>query len=329
MSWRVAGPDHWWARLSRVVGRRLHPTGRFGLRLTLIGVAIVLVAVPFSYLLFEVLAGGPLAKLDTEIARWLNSRVYANEGLVRALELVSWFGKPLWLGIVVGLGGVYVFLRGRRRLAAFLAVTVIGGGLVDTLVKVAVDRPRPELDHPIATAFGKSFPSGHAMSSTVTYGALLLVYLPVVHRRLRVPAFVFTIGLVLVIGGARLLLGLHFLTDVLGGYVLGLAWLAATVAAFSIWRKEEGKPSVAVREGLEPEAAEDLRGHTVGVDDAPELVAAAARQEAHDVKKADKSPAEVDKVEANKKAAERRVDTSDTLDQRPSAPTPSSEGSTT
>lgn len=195
---------------------------------------------------------------------------------------------------------------------------MIGGGIVDTIVKVAVDRPRPELEFPLATAFGKSFPSGHAMSSTVTYGALLLVFLPVVHRRLRAPAFVLTLGLVLVIGAARLLLGLHFVTDVLGGYVLGLAWLAGSAAAFSIWRKEEGKPTVGVSEGLEPEAAEDLRGHTVGVDDAEEMHAAEVRQVAHEVKKADTSTAEVNRAQAEEEVAASEVDASDELGVHPS-----------
>jgi undecaprenyl-diphosphatase len=64
--------------------------------------------------------------------------------------------------------------------------------------------------------------------------------------------------LVLAIGFSRLALGVHYISDVVGGYVLGLAWLAASTAAFSTWRVERGKPPVDVGEGLEPEAAEDL-----------------------------------------------------------------------
>jgi undecaprenyl-diphosphatase len=53
---------------------------------------------------------------------------------------------------------------------------------------------------------------------------------------------------------ARLGLGVHYLSDVIGGFVLGVAWLAASTAAFSIWRVEQGKPAVDLDEGLEPEA---------------------------------------------------------------------------
>jgi len=61
------------------------------------------------------------------------------------------------------------------------------------------------------------------------------------------------------IGFTRLALGVHYISDVLGGVVLGLAWLAASTAAFSTWRLERGRPAVDPMEGLEPEAAADLR----------------------------------------------------------------------
>jgi undecaprenyl-diphosphatase len=249
------------AGLPAVIRHRLDPQARYGLRVTLFGLAVVLVTVPFAYLLFEVLAEGPLTRIDGDIADSLNHWVHRRQTLLHVLEGVSWLGKPLWLGIAVGAASIYVYRHGRRRLAVYLAVTVIGGGLVDTAVKLAVDRPRPLVDHPIHTAWGKSFPSGHSMSSTVTYGALLLVFLPVLSRRLRPVAFAGGCLLVLAIGTSRLLLGVHFVTDVVGGYVLGLAWLFASTAAFSIWRQETGKPPVHPVQGVEPEAAEDLKPH--------------------------------------------------------------------
>ena len=149
--------------------------------------------------------------------------------------------------------------QGHPRLAVFLAVTTLGGGLVDTIVKEAVDRPRPSLLEPVATAHGKSFPSGHAMSSVVTYLALLIVFLPMIPRAWRWLAATLTGLLLLAIGLSRLVLGVHFVSDVLGGWVLGLAWVCGCAALFNIWRAEQGKEKAdIVHEGIEPEAERDL-----------------------------------------------------------------------
>ncbi|MFN2503347.1 MAG: phosphatase PAP2 family protein [Acidimicrobiales bacterium] len=253
------------AGLPQVVRRRLDPQQRYGLRLTLLGLTMVLVAVPFSTLLFQVLAKGSLTRLDGSLADRLNAEVHDRPAVLRFLEAITWLGRPGWLAVVIGAAAAFAWWRGRRRLALFLVVTALGGGLVDSLVKILVDRPRPVVDHPVITAFGKSFPSGHAMSSLVCYGAVLLAFLPAVRRRLRPLAVLLTALLVLAIGSSRLLLGVHFLTDVLGGFVLGLAWLAGAVAVFEIWRTEEGRRSAEpLAEGVEPEAGPALRGDPAG-----------------------------------------------------------------
>jgi undecaprenyl-diphosphatase len=240
--------------------RRLNPDERYGLRVTLFAIAIVLVTVPFATLVFQVVAKGPLTELDGSVANRLNDWVHNSPAAVRALEGISNIGKPITLFVLVTAAVLYLLWRRRIRLALYLVVTSAGGGLVDTAVKILVNRPRPVVDHPIATALGKSFPSGHAMSATVTYGALALVFLPALPRRWRPVALCGVVLLVLAIGTSRLFLGVHFVSDVVGGFVLGLAWLAASTAAFSIWRREEGKKPVELTEGLEPEAGPALRG---------------------------------------------------------------------
>jgi undecaprenyl-diphosphatase len=248
------------ARLPAAVRRRLDPEERYGLRATLFCAAVTLVAVPFGLLLDQVVRGGPLLRLDRGLANaWHQWALRQGSWLIRGVRSVSLLGGPPFLTLLVVLTAGYALWRGRRRLAAFLAVTAIGGSVIDTVVKNAVHRPRPNLPHPIAHAFGKSFPSGHAMSSTVVYGALLLVLLPALPRARRPYAFGGVVLLVLAVGASRLALGVHYLTDVLGGIVLGLAWLAASVAAFRIWRVERGRAPAPVTEGVEPEAARDLR----------------------------------------------------------------------
>lgn len=238
--------------------RRLDPESRYGLRLTLLAAAVVLVAVPFGLLLDQVVRSGPLTAADTSAADALHRWVRRSPGVVGPLRVVSFLGSPAWLAVVVGATAVYALVRQRWRLAMFLLVTTLAGGAINSAVKATVDRDRPALDPPVATARGYSFPSGHAMSSTVAYGALLLVLIPVVPRPARKPAVGGVVVLVAAIGATRLALGVHYLSDVLGGFALGLGWLSASTAAFSVWRVERGRPPVEAMEGLEPESAGDL-----------------------------------------------------------------------
>lgn len=239
--------------------RRLDPAQRYGLRLTLFALAIILVFVPFGFLLEQVVDEGRLTLYDRALVEELHDVVRDHPWTVTPLEIVSFLGKPIWFYILVGGVCVYLWTRRRVRLIIYLVVTGLVGGAIDTAVKVLVSRPRPELEDPVATAFGKSFPSGHTFTATVVYGALLLVFLPVFGRRAKILVTGAYVVLVSAIAFSRLALGVHFLSDVLGGAVLGAAWLIASTAAFDIWRVERGRrPVKPLEEGVEPEAASDL-----------------------------------------------------------------------
>ena len=241
--------------VKRFLATRFDPGQRYGLRVTLLAIALLLVAVPFGLLLREVTQSGPLTRIDTAAARGLHEAVRDQPVSVVILQVISFLGGPPWFYLITGGSAIWMYRQGHPRLALFLVVTGLLGGAIDTVVKVLVDRPRPSLERPIATAHGKSFPSGHSMSSVVGYGSLLLVWLPWIARRWRRWIIGGTILLVLAIGFSRLALGVHYITDVVGGFVLGLAWLAASTAAFSIWRVERGKKGVRPEEGLAPEAS--------------------------------------------------------------------------
>lgn len=233
------------ATLPSFVRRRLDPAQRFGLRLTLFALAIVLVFVPFGYLLEQVVDEGSLTTYDRAVVEELHDVVRGHPSLVKPLRVLSFLGKPIWFYILVGMVCLYLVLRKRIRLVIYLVTTGLVGGFVDTAVKVLVSRPRPVLEDPVATAFGQSFPSGNAFTSTALYGALLLVFLPALSRRVRLASIGAYVVLVAAIAYSRLALGVHFLSDVIGGVVLGAAWLAASTAAFEIWRTERGRRPVA------------------------------------------------------------------------------------
>lgn len=235
--------------------RRFDPSHRYGLRLTLYTVAAVLVAVPFSYLLLQVLDAGPLTEVDQGVAEAIHDWIRDSRVLVALAFFFSFLGIPPWFYVTIGGSAWWFYRKGYWRLALFMVTTPLLGGLISTAVKVLVDRPRPELDEPIAHAFGKSFPSGHAMTATVGYGTLLLAFMPLIPPRRRRPAVAAYVALVLLISASRLGLGVHYLSDVLGGIVLGAAWLCVCVATFRIWRREQRKPVPEPLEGVEPEVA--------------------------------------------------------------------------
>ena len=151
-------------------------------------------------------------------------------------------------------------IRGRWRLAIYLLVAGAGALVLDPVLKSLVGRLRPVVAHPIAYGLGNSFPSGHSLGSIVCYGAILLVFLPATHGRWRRAFIAGIVTLVALIGISRILLGVHYVSDVLGGWALGITWLGLTAFAFELIRRATGQPVTdPVTEGLEPEARADLR----------------------------------------------------------------------
>ena len=220
---------------------RLDPDARGGLRLTLAAGAGLLLAVPFALLLLLVVDHwGPLQRLDVRLDEHLNGFAFQHAGYVSFLQGISLVGGPATFEVLAGVIALLLLVCRQPRLAGWLAATVFGGGLLSTLIKVAVGRKRPLLPHPVAQALSASFPSGHALGSVVGVGALLLVGLPYVSQSLRVPLAGLGLLIVLAIGFSRLGLGVHYLSDVIGGYILGAGWLTGTTAAFAAWRRDRG-----------------------------------------------------------------------------------------
>ena len=145
----------------------------------------------------------------------------------------------------------FLLIDGKRATALYVLVATSGGALLSTLAKTLVARPRPELVAHLVDVTSYSFPSGHAMSSAVTY-LTLGVLLASAQRRKRIKAYLIGIALTLtlLIGASRVYLGVHWPTDVLAGWALGAAW-AMLCWLGSIWLQRAG--------GIEP-ASEEADG---------------------------------------------------------------------
>lgn len=233
---------------------------RFGVRGLLAFIAVFLVAAPFGALVLLLREkAGWLQTIDLRTASNLHSFDEGHPAFVTTMRVITNSGSSLvWLIVLIA-AGLWLLYRRLYRLTAFLAVTAIGGSLLNEAIKRAVGRTRPVLPDPIATATGKSFPSGHTQSAVVNYGILLLIFLPVVHRKWR-PLVVGLVAVVVaLIGFSRIALGVHYVSDVVGAVIIGSAWLLAMTGAFSAWRRDNRLPPVRPGAGLEPESADSLR----------------------------------------------------------------------
>ena len=234
-------------------------------RFTAIGVtgfaAVGAAGVAFALLLLLVRGQWPpLEAVDHSVEASLNSFVSPRHGVQVALKTVTTLGSTLVLSCLVGVIALALVLRRRSRLAAYLVVTGAGSLVMGPALKLFVGRLRPVVEHTVALAPGNSFPSGHSLGSIVCYGAITLVFLPAVRGRARTALLTAAAVLVALIGFSRIALGVHFLSDVIGGWLLGTVWLAVTARAFETWRAELGRRhTAALQEGLEPEAAADVR----------------------------------------------------------------------
>lgn len=224
----------------RTEPEEVRPPGR-AIAISAVGLAGLLAAgLGFAVVLALVAAGwAPLRGLDQEVVAALNARVSDQPLVVTALTVLTWLGGAQAGTLLVCSLTVYLLVRRLPRLAVYVAVTGIGAAVLNTGAKALVDRTRPEVDIPVATVSGLSFPSGHAMGSAITYGVLLLVFLPLLTPRRRRWAVVAVVALVLLIGLTRVALGVHYPSDVVGGWLLGVLWLAVTAAAFHPWRVAE------------------------------------------------------------------------------------------
>ena len=198
-----------------------------------------------------------LAVVVTVGSAWLDSldermsaRAYAftlDHPWCEAIARVATFlGNGQTVTAVTAVVAVMCAWRRRWLLAGWLVVTVGGGALLGTAVKVSVERIRPGSAGVLTSAQGFSFPSGHARGATIAYVAVFLVVAWQVFRpgrRSRVASAAAVTAVVGAVGLSRVFLGAHWPSDVLGGWLLGSAWvMAATAVLLRMTRSDRPGP---------------------------------------------------------------------------------------
>jgi undecaprenyl-diphosphatase len=179
-----------------------------------------------------------VALIDAGVMRPFDEAII---GSVRAAPLVAplaWLqaatqlGSTAWVFALAALVGLFEAVRGRPRVGIAAAAAIGLGALANSTIKLVVARPRPDLLTPIVVEPGYSFPSGHSLSAMVAYGVIAVL---VARSGLPRPARTGIIGLlavlVAVVGLSRVYLGVHYPTDVIGGWLMGFAWVTLFAAA--------------------------------------------------------------------------------------------------
>ena len=211
---------------------------RYGWSVVAILGAILGCGIAFAALADAVTDGDLITTWDVRLNRWFNEN--SSPALTRAVEIFTHVGSGVWL---TALATVAVVLLVRRRGwadALLVAMATAGALVINPIFKQFFSRPRPAIHDPNLTLQTFSFPSGHAMGSAAVYGAIAIVLARrlrgTVWARLVVAAAVL---IVLLVGASRVYLGAHYPTDVVAGWILGLAWLLVCVLALTI--REAGR----------------------------------------------------------------------------------------
>jgi len=171
-----------------------------------------------------------LAGIDSSVAEWGNH--HATSWSHDALTLVTDLGETVTVVVVAIIVAIVDFRRTRNRwVAPFLLAVILGDKLLTEAIKQLVDRARPTIEA-VAATLGPSFPSGHTSTAAASWAAFALV----AGRwwgRSSWPALAgIAVGIAVAVAASRVLLDVHWLTDVLAGLALGWAWFAACTIAF-------------------------------------------------------------------------------------------------
>lgn len=221
-----------------------------------LGLATFTVIVGFVGLIASLVVLGSIAEgvrtqevfaLDTWATPFLHG--IASPGLDLVMNGLTDVGSILVIPPLFVIVVVWLIRTHRISLAALLGVASVGSLVLQATMKLFFARPRPQL--PWAKVLPDfSFPSGHTMNAVIFYGTLALILWSVYGRRVGVAAVVIAALLALGVGISRIYLGYHYLTDVVGGILAGIAWLLVVGAAFRArptwrrWRTPASPPGI-------------------------------------------------------------------------------------
>jgi undecaprenyl-diphosphatase len=210
-------------RALRFIGKRAHNAyAIFGIFL-LSGAAIAVVCTWVFSELAEKVRAGSTQGIDDAVMHWIAAHQYPALQSVM-LEITS-LGTGVVVSMIVFIAGMFLWLNQHKHSAILLIAATLGGMLLDNLLKIGFNRPRPQVFQWGTYAFSSSFPSGHAMSSIIVYGTVAYLAARLQRNvRSRVLTMAIAALLIALICASRMYLGVHYPTDIAAGLIIGLAW---------------------------------------------------------------------------------------------------------
>lgn len=179
----------------------------------------------------------PITVADVQLSNWMHA--HTSPLLTSAMFVATSLGSTVMVTCIAVALGLYLLWRRQFYWIAALASSVLGGALLNRLLKYGFHRARPHFTDPILTLTSYSFPSGHTMIATVLYGVIAAyIFSRTNDWRWRALTIVATAVLIGVVACSRIYLGAHYLSDVLGAMAEGLAWLSLCLTlVHSFWQR--------------------------------------------------------------------------------------------
>ena len=215
--------------------------------------AVTVMSVGFALLAAGIAAPWePLLNVDTTVATEAYERVIGHSGTITMLRVVAAAASPEVFRLLLLGAAVFLIRRRALRLCLWVVVTIVVEAALAVGLKRVFDRSRPLWDDPITTVGGFSFPSGHAAGGGMfAVAAVLLAVTTMQRSRLRSAVCALAVAAGVAAGLDRVLLGVHYVSDVVAGWLLGAAVVSAAwvlVVRPAIWTP----PTLAERPGPQP-----------------------------------------------------------------------------
>jgi membrane-associated phospholipid phosphatase len=202
----------------------------------ILGFLVAVCALWFFAWLAEEMLEGATAQFDSQVRSAIHA--HSSDQLTAIMKLLTFFGSSLLMAPLAILILAICYIRREFHVLEILAATFAGAVVLELLLKVIFQRPRPVPFFDLPQPATYSFPSGHALFSFCFFAGLAVVVSPrLAHPAARIALWFFAFALIFGIGFSRVYLGVHYPSDVLAGYAAGIVWVATLQLAVDLHRR--------------------------------------------------------------------------------------------